>query len=260
MSILLESLDKNNRQDHDELPQLQATHFDDDMLGDDWLVARLNRWKFVAVACIALLILSWSFFTYQWLQHNDQGAYDSSLQLAKENEVLVAKKSTNESALSNIQALPEDKASQSNERQPSEDVKDLVAIDSAEQADKMQVYKPQKRQSKVETKTTQVNKNQTQADQISKGTSSELPVKQSTASRPKVFREELPPELKASFPEINIGSYVVADDPEKSFVILDGSFYKINQVIAPQMILREIGQKEIVVEFHQYMVKIPHKG
>ena len=71
--------------------------------------------------------------------------------------------------------------------------------------------------------------------------------------------DELSPELRQQLPLININSYVVAETANDSFVILDGAFYKVDQVIAPNLILREITNDEIVVDFKSQRIKIPHK-
>lgn len=71
--------------------------------------------------------------------------------------------------------------------------------------------------------------------------------------------ESLSSEEKKRFPKLEVNSYVVSKNPNKSFVIMKSRFYKINQFITADLILRDITQTHIMIEFNDKLVKLPLK-
>jgi hypothetical protein len=222
VSILLESLNqKVDKTELHQLPDVHSSHFDDEMLGDEVLYKQLKLWKLISLILSLLILLSWGYFYQQKSQPQPQ-----SNQLLVAEQPIVDKVST--------QNLDEENINSTVEKEPVTQAKSI--------------YKPQKREVISVKPTLKVGQ----------------PEPMATRTKPKatgaaIDINELPSALQQNFPQIEIASYVIADNAEDSFVILDGSFYKINQVITTDLTLRKITNEHIVVEFQAYLVKIPLK-
>ena len=260
MSILLESLSQQPSAPKNSVPDVHVSHFDDEMLGDDWLVSRVKIWRGICILLAVLLISSWVYFYYKLQEKKDtfmREVTTENSQLARPSENLTTGqiaplKPVEVPAAVNNQAQTATVASQSVtdsdanfQSVPQQDTVDQEAISK-------QVYRPQKRA--VADNPVASESPSTKPESLQQ----KPEIKQaSTEQRITLWHAELSEELKSQFPNIEINSYVVADTPDDSFVILDGSFYKINQVIAPQLILREITSGYILVEFQSQRVKLP---
>jgi len=221
LSILLESLNQQADENRNhQLPDIHSSHFDDEMLGDEVLYKKLKLWKIISLLLFLILLSSWGYFYFQ-MNHRGGDA---------------PKKVLDETAVVEIKQAPENNNKKTNETQV-ESAKEEVG----------NTYKPQKREVKTVENTVSVQQEKTKTERSPKTIGAA------------VFVKELPTELQQKFPNIEINSYVIADKSEDSFVILDGSFYKTNQVITPDLTLRNITSENIIVEFHAYLVKIPLK-
>lgn len=279
MSILLETLNHQQREDKElptSLPNIYSSHYDDEMLGDEWLYKRVNQWRLVCLCLLLALIASWSYFwlassgskteTHSPISVTNTFNDENSL---KQTVPVELKKSLNENAANN-QPLKDTEIS-SNENISIRNNVDSVNSIKVDSNNNKQAYTPQKRvvvekpvqqvQQTAQQLTGQKLNGQKLISPSTQAVPAQKTVNQSNNTNydSAILKEDLPAELLQEFPPLEVNSYVVADDPEKSFVILDGAFYKINQLIAIDLILRQITADYIVVEFQNRLVKIKLK-
>lgn len=244
LSILLESLSQQNKDSNlhsHQVPDVSDSHFDEQVFDDSGLYRRVRLWRLSAITLLLLLLASWSYFVLK-LDKAEVGR-------SEVNKVIG--KVVNDEAI-NITAE--------------------VSEQPAKTTPPRRVYKPQKRQleagAQIQHNNVQDNpeiKQDVQFDAAKTSAATQnnqlVPVAadspQVKAPGAAILKEQLSADLQSQFPQIEIDSYVVADSAEKSFVILDGAFYKVNQVIAPDLILRDISRTHLVVEFHSQLVKLP---
>ncbi len=62
MSILLESLEQKDNQSDNQVPNLGDSHFDDEMLSDEWLLEKVKFWQRLAIGLMLALAVSWVYF------------------------------------------------------------------------------------------------------------------------------------------------------------------------------------------------------
>lgn len=187
------------------VPDVNTSHFNDELFGDEWLLQQIKWWRFASLSLAGLLIITWLFFFYQTSPSIEKEIEDN--QITVDNKKL-----------------------------------DTSKIKENEKANSIKnIYNPQKRTSalKQKEKTTE-------------------PVTTTTHSNVQAIAiDELPVELKNKIPDLVFDAYVVAEKEADSFIILNGTFYKVNQEIEPKLILRKINQENIVVEYYSYQIKIP---
>ncbi len=239
MSILLDSLQQNKQENEPELPNIHASHFDDEMLSDEWLLKKIKIWKGISFTLALIVIASWSYFLLS-KKADDLAQAQTQAQIVAENlQAKQPKENNNQQPAQKQQKTQESVLFNEGKTVEPEEVINIK--NNTEQTE----YQSKKRENIVAKNKVEKNENT---------------VKQVAVRDPKaaILVTELPANLQNDFPSIELGSYVVADAPQDSFVILDGSFYKINQVIAPSLILRGITKDHIVVEFKNYWVKLPH--
>ncbi len=247
MSILLETLNHQSNEQQKtstDLPNVHSSHYDDEMLGDERLFRQLKLWRLTCFILLITLIVSWSFF---WITSTgsviDNQRQDNFTKQLNGKELTGHSESKNESiqSIAKVETAP---------------VISTEIPDKTKEITQKPTYVPQKRvvdntpeRSKIIKPTTNTQKAEKPKPVNRKNQNFELAI----------YKEELPSELLELFPLIVINSYVISDDAEKSFVIMDGAFYKINQVIAPDLTLRQITAEQIVVEFYDQLVKIKLK-
>lgn len=258
MSILLESIARENT-NASELPTINSLHFDDEMLGDDWLQKRVRRWRNISLLLSLILISSWALFAWYWL---NLPSAPEALVAKSENSQATAHPSTMAQGESPSLEPQQTEGSSSGSAQATERLTDSRLTNNlpTTASPEKQHYKPQKitsapveKASPPAQKTEPVASENTGQQSVTLNESRNKPA----GSAGRITPEQLPPELQQSFPHLAINSYVVAEQAEDSFIILDGGFYQIGQVISPHLVLREIGRDELVVEFHEYWVKVP---
>ncbi len=277
MSILLDSLEKNKDEENNAVPDVHASHFDDEMLSDEWLLTRVKRWQYIALCLALALITSWFYFYFNTskLSLEQQGknvglnqsissqpsVVESKPEQNKTNSKVESAKANLEFASGSQQTEVGLAKSQSASSGATDKAIDTSTLDESQNANQIEnnkvVYQPKKRELKQNTQAAKTSITTQAKTKNVKNTQVKSAV---TQNSPAIFFDELPLNLQESFPSIELGSYVVSDSSENSFVIIDGGFYKINQVIAPDMVLRGINTDHILVEFKSYYVKLPHKS
>ncbi|MET1254580.1 hypothetical protein [Aliikangiella maris] len=270
MSILLESLtqknDAQNGLDNDKIPDIHSTHFDDELLGDERLLKRLKIWQLLTYTLGIMLVASWCWI-YLSGSITPSPLQQSTVQVPEQTSILPNKAILSQAINPTQQTEPVQ-----NQAASTQQITSVQPELSDESEAGRSVYKPKKHTKpavKPENRSSRVADNQMQpeverqSDVTAKSlNNSSLANSQTATPAPKpgtavVTKNELPDSLQSEFPNIQINSYVVAENVKDSFVILDGAFYKVNQVIAPNLILRDISKQHIVVEYHSYLVKIP---
>jgi hypothetical protein len=258
MSILLESLSGKHKQQTSaeeplQVPDISVAHYDDELLGDEWLIRRVKFWQRLSFALALVLLISWSYFGFNSFTHQPQLTVTQPVDTDDNNQAaLNANQLATQGGL-NQQTQPvvpnQSPALVAPTKQTQLKPNERIATSHK------QVYTPQKQasskpQSKSQSKPEDLNVNDKAVN---------AKTKKSGKLNTPIFRDELPVELQAELPELKVDSFVVADNQKDSFVILDGAFYTVNQVIAPQLILRDIQAQHLIVEFKSYLVKISYQ-
>lgn len=244
LSILLDSLKlkKQESQEKEEVPSIHDVHFNEEMLGDEWLSEQLKRWKLLSAGLSVLLIVSWVYFFYQ-----NRADTQPNIRTADSVSPLTEEPVLGE-AVSDLAMPPADNRLSLKKKTGAVEKKSLSI---------KQKYTPQMRK-KVTSSPEIAQNNKANLSAPNNRVKRSRP-KSAKATGPAISKDELSEERRQQFPEVKIDSYVVADTPEDSFIILDGGFYKVNQVIAPNLLLRQIKKEHMVVEFHSQLVTIPYK-
>ena len=234
MSILLETLNQDESSDEkakskadSSIPDIHASHYDDEMLGDEWLYKKLKYWQLATYSLVVLLLTSWSYF------------YSNQISVPTKKVLVQTVNQAPGVATETMEAI----AKTEPQNKPEVPLTDnRVEIKESNKTNLQ--YVPKKREAKIE------NKQAFLVETVE-------PAKEAVQNSVSVLLEELPLQLQQQFPQININSYVVSNNEQDSFVILDGSFFKANQTIMPDLILRKINKENMLIEFHSYLVKIP---
>lgn len=248
MSILLESLNQSksptgNSPDNG-VPSVDDSHFDDEMLSDEWLLKKLLFWKSISGILLLVLFASWTgFYFYSPISINkvaypvskfeeNETIPNSQEQLAKEVEHKESSKLEEDASSvfvdeqtnienTEIENEPEKTSSQTKEKyQPKKIAKASVVAPAGENV--------------IESQAPQNNLNQT--DQVVE-----------FGSLTEIEKQELP--------ELEISSYAVSNNPEKSFVVLNGAFYGQGETIAPHLILISIDKEGIILRYKGKMIR-----
>lgn len=256
MSILLDSLSQQNKTNENAegfntqnpaVPNLDVSHFDDEMLGDEWIIKRANQWKLVALMTIGLLVLSWGYFLYYEKTDDNQNKSEASSSSVSPSVI----KPESTKILGNQEVvkstLKQNKIESLQKNNFVKNQNDSVESFSMVSQIKKQQYKPEKRIVTASNKSDSNKENELSTKAI----------KVTKITEPAVFLEELSLQEQEDFPEIKIDSYIISDKPQESFVILDNKFYKMNQLISTDLILREITKENILLEYQSKLVKIP---
>ncbi len=261
MSILLESLSQQEHEQNRELPDIHSSHFDDDMLGDEWIIKKMQRWRLLSIVLIVSLAASWLFFifgnSFSHIENNRQAEVDFNEKETIVNKVTDASEMLNKEPAERVDAqidtLDVSPVTTGDAHIKSAPQQLTTSNQNQIKQDKIR-YVPQKKNLLETERETEESELSVKPNSIGGGT-------QVNGNHQVIGgvidREELSFELQQKFPQIVISSYVVASNPEESFIILDGSFYQIDQRIAPDLILRGIEQDHVIVEFHSYLVKLP---
>lgn len=236
MSILLESLDEQPTKKNGDVPNIHESHFNDELLGDEWLLQRIKKWKIISAILFTMLILNWLAMAGYFIYFFQKEISLPVVEQKNATDIQVLPITSNANSLINKNKLSIEQTNLDNTVNNQKLIKEE--------------YTPQKRNI-VNTSEKKEN------DKVNKNNQVTKPAKNSENKTAVLSVDDLPQDLKSKFPVLKIDSYVVADKKEESFVILDGSFYSINQVISPNLILREIDKDKIIVEFHSQRVKIP---
>ncbi|MDQ7048672.1 MAG: general secretion pathway protein GspB [Enterobacterales bacterium] len=218
MSILLESLEQKGNLADDGIPNLGDSHFDDEMLSDEWLLEKIKLWQQIASALAFLLLISWGYFFLSLASVDKQ----LDLKVISNSE---PKLPVNASQKSNLQtrelADPADQLSKQNQ------------LPKSQQAGANKVsYKPQK-----------ISKNA-----VSPESNNRLKNNQRGNKKSKLESTKLISLDSAGLPEINISSYAISDNVKKSVVVINGQFYSQGEFVMPGVKLIAIKKEGILLE------------
>ncbi|MGX5202840.1 general secretion pathway protein GspB [Aliikangiella sp. IMCC44632] len=252
MSILLESLSgkKNSepaRQQDLEVPDISVAHYDDELLGDEWLIRKVQFWQRACIFLVVITLFSWGYLGF-YMATNDATPVSSQLaQPALQKATVQAESKVNLTATT----VPSN-GSQTFSSKPQVEVKSNLQspLKVANEEPSKLSYTPQKQV---------VSKPQKTSDPATPVKKLAAKPSRNNAADVALSIQALPAELQAQLPDLKVDSFVVADNQKDSFVILDGAFYTVNQVIAPELILREIKAQHLIVEFKSQRVKIPYQ-
>ncbi len=286
MSILLDSLRQKDKEQQVPVPDIHAYHFDDeDLKTENDNNNQTKLWRVLAFILLFLFLVSSLYYAYKLNKSSDQllgnpeknisanpamlkavkpsvkksamGTQQTSAQSTKENirkEKAPALKVSRTQAEGNktnvLQRHVEERKWLEQEKQRLQAIKDAQRKQSV-----IRTAEAIKSQQQVENLPSQV-KNQEQAVEFIDAKPAEI----SKEIGPAIAWQELSSDEKKQFPQLQIGSYVISDNPHKSFVIMQNRFYKINQFITPDLILRDITTGYIVVEFNNKLVNVPLKN
>ncbi len=263
MSILLESLKQSTDNKDKDVPGVGDSHFDDEMLSDEWLLAKLRMWKLISALLLVALIVT----TTGWIMSRTESHHftnNADLQAQQQSETnLVAdtatQKSSAESTVTNRsqeqQTLPATQAS----------AIEQVAEDNSEQrktSPVKQKYIPQKRAQPVVTTPQESSSSSKPASQIPQNKPATNPQAQARqnvgatgATGDIVDYESLSIQQQNEMPELEISSYAVSSNQSKSFVVLNGAFYGQGETIAPNLVLVRIEKESIVVRYFDQLIR-----
>jgi len=220
MSILLESLKQSKKTSDNDVPSLDDSHFDDEMLGDEWLLKKVRFWKAISAILFAALLVSW------FMIYIDYSA-TRVLSDVQETHSKVDDKVTQ-------MPLPE------KEKEATPAIEKKAANDQA-------VYQPKR----IEKPINEIK----QVKQVSENNSvTQKPQQQSTATNKIIEFEALPESTLSEMPDLEIASYAVSNNVKKSFVVLNGAFYGVGETIAPHLVLIAIKQEAIVVKYKGQLI------
>lgn len=233
MSILLESLVQSDKENNDlekNVPNVDDSHFDDDLFNDDELLKKISFWKFFSLGLLSLLVISWGWF-YRAIPAviNSQTSSEKTVAV----KVLTDKKNQSVIKLSNI----ENNKKQSNK---AEQEKEITSLEKT-------TYQPKKIQIKSEMNSEFEMGDKTKTNTLEK-------TDNSSNNRIEEF-ESLSDELLSEMPELEISSYAVSSNAKKSFVVLNGAFYAEGEVISPNMTLIKITKENIVVNYKNRLIR-----
>ena len=243
MSILLESLKQSKKQEDNDIPSLSDSHFDDEMLSDEWLLDRVKLWKTAAFSLLSLLLLVLIAGYVYWPKVKTLPA------------VILPSLAINETNVSSNADSIFSTTSDTGESDLSAPVimaaGNLISSDPKEQ--KIAKYQPKIVERPFESQdhkefSTQKNQANKQAT-ISTGVQSNITVS----------FESLNAQEKREFPELAINSYAVSSNPAKSFVVLNDAFYSEGETIAPHLKLVLIDDDGIVVSYKNRLVRKKHE-
>ena len=239
MSILLESLKQSKGNPDSDVPNIDDSHFDDEMLSDEWLLKKLKIWKMLTASLVIALILSWS---YHYWSLPVEDLTDLSVKQPEHRSVEVEQPKSDigsEYGALEIAAKSEPKTEQENfelreQYQPQKispaEQFNLKEINSLEQKNGVAEHQQQNAKEK------NVDNFNQSGDQV-------------------IDFEALSEPEKAELPELNISSYAVSSNKEKSFVVLNGAFYGPGETIAPNLILSSIDKVGIVVKYRGKLIR-----
>jgi FtsZ-interacting cell division protein ZipA len=254
MSILLESLQQSSDKQGNDIPGVGDSHFDDEMLSDEWLLARLRRWKIVC----ALLLLALVITSIGWYQSSNQS--NSELSIIKTPPIAEQANDSNsqmaQSAENKQQAVQV------------EDKNDFGALEiksSVEQPSNTQPVKQKYVPKKVAQPTdsnptlnaSSAEKTLAQDSALAKANSKARQSKTTRAASTGtvIDYESLSSQQQDEMPELEISSYAVSSNSKKSFVVLNGAFYGQGETIAPNLVLVSIEKESIVVRYFDQLIR-----
>jgi len=241
MSILLESLKQSEKPEDNDIPSLSDSHFNDEMLSDEWLLTRVKFWKIAALSLLSLLLLVLIAGYIYWPKMK-------TLPTVILPSVATTK---SDSSSSNSHAEVDKAAEIELSARAKMAEKSPLNNDSKEQ--QITKYRPKI----VKSQSEPIISNRLAAQKYQVNKQATIPV--SIQNKIPVSFESLNAQEKREFPELAINSYAVSSNPAKSFVVLNGAFYGEGETIAPHLKLVIIDDDGIVVSYRNRLIRKKHK-
>lgn len=245
MSILLDSLKQKIEKDEYTVPTVHDSHFDDEMLNDDALISSNRFWKLVSTVLFIVLSISWIYFYLENLNSNE---LPISLNTALKKGQSVSENTHNKSEQNTAELDSNTELNPQFNNNISEEKNNLEVVQ----------YKPQKRniQSK---KTNTSEKNIYQIEGSNKLVNETKINKSFYSTSDAIDYDELSTEILMELPSLDVASYAVSNNPQKSFIVLSGSFYSIGETIAPNLKLLSIDKKSVIFRYGDILIKKKYK-
>jgi len=250
MSILLESLNQSKDEKNGDVPSVTDSHFEDEMLSDEWLLKKLKIWRLISVCLLICILISSSLF-YYFIVTSENKIAKLNQQLEQslvKNETLLASRSKVDLTQEN------NKNSQGKLVQPRSETTPIeVRVPEIENLPTQKIQYQPKKQVISEVVTPQNT-----GDTISSGSTNQQTAPSDShqtivPGKPREF-ESLSEAEKAELPDLEIASYAVSSNPQKSFVVLNGSFYGQGEIIAPHLVLVSINKEGIVIRYKERFI------
>ena len=77
-----------------------------------------------------------------------------------------------------------------------------------------------------------------------------------TQMQPVYAQKDLPEEIRRALPQLSVGGSIYSESAANRFVIINGQLFHENDVLAPDLTLRQIKLKSAVLEFRGYRYEI----
>ncbi len=236
MSILLESLNQSkdpaDQNSDPDVPGINDSHFDDEMLSDEWILKKLAFWKIMSAILLVTLVASWI------------GFYIYSEQPSELKEKSIANENVPDSTEIIQTVVPKAEPKSSIQEKQSVETQDATKP----------VYQPKKITKSLVNDENETKENTQKKSAIVLSSSEQVDNEAQNNDQPIEF-ESLSEAALSEMPELEISSYAVSSNPKKSFVVLNGGFYGIGETIAPNLVLLEINKDGIIIRYRNQLIK-----
>ena len=236
MSILLESLKQSEQTEDHDIPSLSDSHFDDEMLSDEWLLTRVKFWKFAAFGILSLLFIVLIAGYIYWPKIK-----------IEPTQVLSSAAIPKVAASSSVSSSRDIR-----QTQQTLSTKQLTGSSLSNDSQDQQIAKYQP--TIVESQPAVQGSEELLSSEYPAGKLSSNP--SNVQSNIPVNYESLSEQEKRNFPELSVNSFAVSSNPAKSFVVLNGAFYSTGEIIAPHLKLVLIDKDGIVVKHKNRLIRI----
>ncbi len=257
MSILLESLNQpQNSEDvlpNSDVPSVEDSHFDDEMLSDEWILKKLLLWKFISALLLLILLASWvGFYFYP----------NNTAENLEKAPIFKQQKFPDSSKNKPIMTTDIEHASESlidlgHNAETDVESEKIVSVNASELEQNTenikQKYQPKKL--KLSTGLSQVSKKQAEATNSQLTSPPTFLQKEAEQTSETVEFESLTELEKQQLPELEISSYAVSSNVDKSFVVLNGAFYGQGETIAPHLVLVLIDKEGILIRYKGKLIR-----
>ncbi|MGB0495102.1 MAG: general secretion pathway protein GspB [Kangiellaceae bacterium] len=240
MSILLDSLKQPKNKEAINVPSVHDSHFDDDMLNDDKLIKSKRFWKIMSFLLLLALIVSW---TYVFFAFSKTTPLETSISKSEKVERDKVETFQQENSENNNEAI--------------ENNQNKIVEEKSIQVERNKQYAPQKRESVKSAVTSQQIVFSTPKQE--KENENNVPPKTAAKANDAVYYEELPTEILMELPSLDISSYAVSSNTKKSFIVLNGSFFGIGDVVAANLQLLSIDKQDALFQYKNTLFRKKYK-
>jgi hypothetical protein len=245
MSILLESLNQSQPENNKNVPSIEDSHFDDEMMSDEWLLAKIKFWQRLCVFFMVALFVSWLIFLLMPLTQGQktETAQTNNMEVISSDKTNLSPSEGDESVIVEKQAT-----------------KDMIQNKGKDEGQSItkQTYQPQKKvvvvsDDRNQQSSTQANNKPERNANVANSTNKDANFEFGQTNNILEYNG-LSTEQKNTLPVLEISSYAVSSNPNKSFVVLNGSFYGAGEVIAPHLTLVSINKENIIVNYKGQLI------